>query len=305
VTRGYLALVVHAHLPYVRHPEDEHFLEEHWFFEAMTETYIPLLHVFEGLLRDRIDFRLTLSLSPPLVAMMRDPLLLARYARRLDALVELGHREVERTRGDSAFAPLAWMYRDRLLAARDTFRRWEGDIPRAFRAVEDAGMLELLTCTATHMFLPLADRNWAACHAQIELAAREHARHFGRRPRGLWLAECGWTRGVDELLRESGVRYVFVDAHGLLFGVERDDRDDRAELLLRDDTERGVRVDHDRGAQEVAAREVSAGEFAFAGRVRHAEREHRFGFGRNSHCNRFTAAPWHEQGHCERRLART
>ena len=45
-----------------------------------------------------------------------------------------------------------------------------------------------------------------------ELAAREHARRFGRRPHGMWLAECGYMRGVDELLRESGIRYFFVDA---------------------------------------------------------------------------------------------
>jgi 1,4-alpha-glucan branching enzyme len=51
------------------------------------------------------------------------------------------------------------------------------------------------------MFLPLAGRNWAVCHAQIELACREYARHFGGRPRGMWLAECGYVRGVDELLR--------------------------------------------------------------------------------------------------------
>jgi 1,4-alpha-glucan branching enzyme len=221
VTRGYLALVLHAHLPYVRHPEHEHFLEEQWFFEAMTETYIPLVHVFEGLCRDGIDFRLTLSLSPTLTAMMCDPLLVTRYARHLDRLVELGHREVERTRGDGRFRPLAHMYRDRLLGTRDTFRRYEGDVVRAFRGLEETGKLEIVTCTATHMFLPLADRNWAVSHAQIELAAREHERHFGRRPRGMWLAECGYVRGLDELLRESGVRYFFVDTHGLLFADRR------------------------------------------------------------------------------------
>ena len=221
MTRGYLALVLHAHLPYVRHPEHEHFLEEQWFFQAMTETYIPLAHVFEGLGRDGIDFRLTLSLSPPLVAMMRDPLLLDRYARQLDRLVELGHREVERTRGDGAFQPLAQMYRDRMVGVRNTFRRYEGDIPRALRAFQDAGTLELITCNATHMFLPLADRNWAVCHAQIELAAREHEQRFGRRPRGMWLAECGFMPGVDGLLRESGIRYFFVDTHGLLFADRR------------------------------------------------------------------------------------
>ena len=221
MTRGYLALVLHAHLPYVRHPEHEHFLEEHWFYEAMTETYIPLVHVFEGLLRDGIDFRLTLSLSPTLAAMMRDPLLLDRYARRLDRLVELGYREVERTRDDPLLQPLAHMYRDRFTQVRDTFRRYEGDLVRALRGFQDAGRLEIITCNATHMFLPLADRNWAVCHAQIELACREYARHFGGRPRGMWLAECGYMRGVDELLRESGVRYFFVDTHGLLFADRR------------------------------------------------------------------------------------
>jgi 1,4-alpha-glucan branching enzyme len=221
VTRGYLALVLHAHLPYVRHPEHEHFLEEHWFYEAMTETYIPLLHVFEGLLQDGIDFRLTLSLSPTLAAMMRDPLLLSRYAARLDRLVELGHREVEGTRGNDVYHPLALMYRDRFAHARDTFRRYEGDLVRAFRGIQETGKLEVITCNATHMFLPLADRNWAVCHAQIELAARQHEHHFGRRPAGMWLAECGYVRGVDELLRDSGIRYFFVDTHGLLFADRR------------------------------------------------------------------------------------
>lgn len=47
---GYLSIVLHAHLPYVRHPEYEEFLEEDWLFEAITETYIPLLRMYENLL---------------------------------------------------------------------------------------------------------------------------------------------------------------------------------------------------------------------------------------------------------------
>ena len=44
-SNGYLALVLHAHLPYVRHPEYEEFLEEDWLYEAIMETYLPLLEV--------------------------------------------------------------------------------------------------------------------------------------------------------------------------------------------------------------------------------------------------------------------
>jgi 1,4-alpha-glucan branching enzyme len=221
MTQGYLTIVLHAHLPHVRHPEHARFLEEDWFFEAMTETYIPLLHAFENLERDGIDFRLTLSLSPPLLAMMRDTLLLGRYAAQLDRLVELGDREVARTRSDAAFGPIAWMYRQRLGGIRDTFRRHEGNLVRAFRHFQDAGRLEIITANATHMFMPLADRNWAACHAQIELACREYERHFGRRPRGMWLGECGYFRGLDELLRESGLDFFFIDTHGILYAEPR------------------------------------------------------------------------------------
>jgi len=72
-TLGYLCLVLHCHLPYVRHPEHETFLEENWLYEAISDTYVPLLRVMDGLLRDGIDFRLTMTLSPPLISMLRDP----------------------------------------------------------------------------------------------------------------------------------------------------------------------------------------------------------------------------------------
>ena len=36
MARGYLALVLHAHLPFVRHPEHQYFLEENCLYEAIT-----------------------------------------------------------------------------------------------------------------------------------------------------------------------------------------------------------------------------------------------------------------------------
>src|SRR5262245_9535570 len=76
---GYLCLVLHAHLPYVRHPEYDDFLEEDWFYEAITETYIPILEMLEGLERDGAEWRLTMSVTPTLAAMFADPLLQMRY----------------------------------------------------------------------------------------------------------------------------------------------------------------------------------------------------------------------------------
>src|SRR4051812_29274684 len=119
--KGGLALVLHAHLPFVRHPEHEEFLEEDWLYEAITETYLPLLLMFDRLRADGVPFRLTMSLTPPLVTMLRDELLLGRYARRLERLVELSDKEVRRTATDPSLAPLARFYLEHFLSLREAF----------------------------------------------------------------------------------------------------------------------------------------------------------------------------------------
>jgi 1,4-alpha-glucan branching enzyme len=222
MARGYLAIVLHAHLPFVRHPEQPQFLEEEWFFEAITETYIPLLLGFERLMKDGIDFRITISFSASLLAMLTDDLLKERYAHKLDKLIELGDKEIDRTwRHDRQHHELAKTFRHRFEEIRDCWRRYDGDLVRAYRAMQDAGKIEIITCVATHPFFPLLDRNWAAYRAQVNQAAKTYERLFGRRTQGIWLAECGYVPGCDELLREEGIRYFFVDTHGILFADPR------------------------------------------------------------------------------------
>src|ERR1700694_3693414 len=107
---GYLALVLHAHLPFVRHPEHEHFLEEEWLFEAIIETYIPLLRMMQGLVNDGVPFKLTMSLTPTLCAMLGDELLRERYVQHVDLLIDLMERECERNRDDPKLLELARFY---------------------------------------------------------------------------------------------------------------------------------------------------------------------------------------------------
>src|SRR5262249_22057026 len=118
---GYLCLVLHAHLPFVRHPEYDDFLEEDWLYEAITETYIPLLDIFDGLEREGVAWRLTLSVTPPRAAMLSDPLLQYRYVRHIDNLISLSGKEIERTRWQPEFNHLAHMYHNRFRRARDVF----------------------------------------------------------------------------------------------------------------------------------------------------------------------------------------
>ena len=225
--KGYLVLVLHAHLPYVRHPEYDRFLEERWFFEAMTETYIPLIKFFDRLRDENTPFKITLSVSPTLANMMEDPVLRQRCVRHLDLLQELATRECERTRPWHDVHFLAQMYRRLFEEARQTFvERCGTRLVGALREHADAGHLELMTCAATHGFLPLLSAEPATVRAQVHTAVAEHRRIFGREPKGMWVPECAWYPGLDEVLAGAGVRYFFLDAHGIehaeprpLFGV--------------------------------------------------------------------------------------
>ena len=75
------------------------------------------------------------------------------------------------------------MYHDRFRARREVFvNQYGNNLLNGFRRFFDTGKLELITCGATHGFLPLMDVNDNARRAQIEIGCREFERHFGRRP---------------------------------------------------------------------------------------------------------------------------
>jgi 1,4-alpha-glucan branching enzyme len=219
--QGYLSIVLHAHLPFVRHPEHEKFLEESWLFEAITETYIPLLHVMDGWRRDQLDARFTFSLSPTLCSMLRDPLLCHRYAHHLDGLIDLAEKEIQRTHWDRAYRSLAWMYHNKFCQARELWRHYHGNLLAAFKQFQDEGRLEIITTAATHGLLPLLSNHPQSVRAQI-LTARDHYRScFGRDPRGIWLPECAYSEGVEQFLQEANIRWFILDTHGVLHSKPR------------------------------------------------------------------------------------
>jgi 1,4-alpha-glucan branching enzyme len=214
--KGYVMIVLHAHLPYVHHPEYERFLEERWLFEAVTETYIPLIKFLDRLRDESVPFRLTLSVSPSLAAMLDDPILADRCERHLEMSIRLADAEIERTKAWPDVNRLAHMYRQLFEEARQVFVERSGKrILQVWREFAEQGLLELMTCASTHPFLPGLAAYPSSIRAQVVSAVDEHERIFGRKPKGLWLPECGFFPGVDETLTAAGLRYTFVDGHGL------------------------------------------------------------------------------------------
>ena len=217
--KGYLCLVLHAHLPYIRHPESDYFLEENWLYEAITEAYIPLLNVLYGLVDDGVDFGLTLCISPTLVEMLNDSLLRLRYQRHIERLIELSEREAYRTRKDRRFGPVVRMYRERFLMTRHIYEDILGrDLVSSFRQLQDTGKVEIITTAATHAFLPNLSMYPQAIRAQIKTACSVHRKNFADQVAGLWLPECGFSPGFDQHFREEGITFFFLDTHGVVQG---------------------------------------------------------------------------------------
>ncbi len=220
--KGYLCLVLHGHLPFIRHPEVSECLEEDWFFEALTEVYLPLLEMFGRLRAEGIGFKMAISLSPTLITMLGDPLLRCRYDAHLDRLIRLSEEECRRTAHSPDFSPLAQMYRDRFLRTRglwaDTFQK---DLVGVFGDLARSGQLELFTTAATHGFLPLMEVCPTALRAQVEVGCQVFEEVLGYRPAGFWLPECGYTAQADQALLEAGIRYSFVETHGILHAAPR------------------------------------------------------------------------------------
>ncbi len=217
---GSIALILHAHLPFVRHPEHEHFLEEDWLFEAITETYIPLLRMMQRLVDDRVPFKFTMSITPTLCAMLQDELLRERYVRHLDLLIDLAAREQKRNRKHPKLRELAEFYFDMFLGSRCFFaEQWKCDLLAAFRELQETGTLEIIGCAATHGLLSLIQRqSREAARAQILIGRDMYVDLFGRNLAGFWLPECAYAPGLESLLQEANIRWVVLDAHGMMFG---------------------------------------------------------------------------------------
>jgi len=214
--RGFLSIVLHAHLPFVRHPEYDKFFEEIWLFEAMTECYIPLIRSLEKLHQDRVSYRLTLSLSPPLISMLSNELLQSRYIAHLNKQIELTEKEIIRTAGNPEYQRLARLYRRLYLDTLDIFsHQYDCNLLTAFKKFNALGYLELITCAATHGFLPLLNKNEAAVRNQINIGIETFISHFGFAPEGFWLPECGYYPGLEKHLKNAGINYFFVDTHGI------------------------------------------------------------------------------------------
>ncbi len=230
---GSFTFILHTHLPYVLH----HGKWPHgsdWLSEAVAECYIPILGVLEQLQAEGAQPRISMDFSPINLEQMADPEFEATFQAYCDekiAAAEVDYAYFAKN-GEQHLQPLAEFWREFYTRTKNDFtEKYNGDIISGFRRLSDLGVLDAMTCGATHGYFPLLLRD-ENIRAQLLCAIETHERHFGKRPRGIWLPECGyrpryeWSpsvgpkeyrtisqdrAGIEELLAEAGLEYFVVD----------------------------------------------------------------------------------------------
>lgn len=220
MNKGNILFILHSHLPYVRHPDYEEFMEERWLFEAITETYIPLIRMFKKLEKKGIDFKLTMSLSPTLIEMLNSIDLQEKYIRYLKKIIELSEKEYETTKDEELIKhKMADYYRNNFKEILEIFEKhYKKNIINAFKEYEEKGYLELITTAATHAVLPIYSEYPEIIKMQIKYGLETFKKYFGHSPQGFWLPELGYFEGLDSYLKEYGIKYFFVEKQGLIYG---------------------------------------------------------------------------------------
>ncbi|MBM3220524.1 MAG: DUF1957 domain-containing protein [Candidatus Rokubacteria bacterium] len=204
-----------------------------WLNEATFECYLPLLEVAHRLVADGVSPKWTVNISPVLAEQLASP----EFQKELSFYYENVRRACVETRehfepeGRDDIVGLTRYWESFYERMWELHRRIGGDIPGTFAELQRGGHVEIITCAATHGYLPLLSRD-ESVRLQLRTAVETHRRHFGAPPRGIWLPECAyrpryeWTPpagqhrgdrrlrpGVEEMLAEVGLEYFVADAH--------------------------------------------------------------------------------------------
>ncbi len=231
MSKGYLAIVLHSHLPYVlSHGRWPHGTD--WLCEAAAETYLPILRVVNELIGEGCRPKLTVGLSPVLCEQLADESFKEEFITYINYKLQSAQHDSEEfyKYGQSDMLTNSRLWESYFGLTLNHYNNIDRNILGEFRRLQDSGHIEILTCAATHGYYPLLSRD-ESVQAQTKGAVKNYEKHFGRKPRGIWLPECAYRpryewrppvpingdqsayprKGVDELLSENGLEFFIVD----------------------------------------------------------------------------------------------
>ncbi len=194
-----------------------HCTEENWWIEVLTESILPLLESLHRLRDEGVPFKITLAVSPTVLAMMRDPLLQERSEAQLDCSLHLALTEIERGT-DPEKRPLAQWYADHYHRLHTYFcELWKYDLVAALNDLRQSGHVEIPASAATHALLPLFLKAPDVLRAQINIACSFYQECFGEKPELFWLPDFAYSPSLEPFLTEAGIKHLILDEHALTY----------------------------------------------------------------------------------------
>ncbi|MFX1452791.1 MAG: 1,4-alpha-glucan branching protein, partial [Promethearchaeota archaeon] len=155
MTKGFFGLVLHGHIPFVKKSGVWPFGEE-ILFEAMVETYIPMLNILRELKEKHIKTALTINITPILAEQLADEYMKQRFSEYMESLIQRAKNDIKRFNNHPIRKEIATHHLNNFEYVLDTYyHNYYRDILGSFKWLQDEGMIELITCGATHGFLPL------------------------------------------------------------------------------------------------------------------------------------------------------
>ena len=222
---AYFGLILHGHIPWCK-KSGRWPAGEEWIFEAMYETYIPMLNILREFHDAGINPAITINITPVLAEQLADEYMKQRFSEYMDNLISRAKNDILRFENHQNKKKIAEFHLSNFEHILNTFyNNYYKDILGSFKWFQDEGMIELITCGATHGFLPLFESD-SAVFSQIQLAVDTHKKYFKQDPKGIWLPECAYRpkdnrngnlrESIDYWLNCSNIEYFFVDSHGIL-----------------------------------------------------------------------------------------
>ncbi|CAM3756677.1 glycoside hydrolase family 57 protein [Smaragdicoccus niigatensis] len=206
---GMFCLVLHSHLPWLanhgRWP-----VGEEWLYQSWAASYLPVVDVLRRLGEKGHENLLSLGITPVLAAQLDDPHCLEGLhhwlgnwqLRAHEAALRPGGRDL----GAREHANSAW-------ALQQFETLWRHGASPLFRELIEANTIEVLGGPLAHPFQPLLDPRLRAFSLAEGLT--DAKTRWGRRPRGIWAPECGFTPSMEHGYDLAGVKHFMVDGPAL------------------------------------------------------------------------------------------
>ena len=224
--KGYFTFVLHTHIPYVRKHGKWPFGEE-WIFEAIAETYLPLLMELERLKKKGVKFHLVIGITPILAEQLTDDYMKKSFEEYMEKKLKSMEEDLEKYTDERLKKSITYML-DYFTKIYEYWEHIKGDILGELKKLQNEGYIEIITSGATHGYLPLLERD-EAIEAQIANGVLTYEKYFGKRPKGIWLPECAyrpqglwrspstgqvtWREGLEKFLEKYQLEFFFVESH--------------------------------------------------------------------------------------------